>query len=939
MFPVRRTLASSLVAVLVALAAVIASDVAVPAPAQAADPSAFRPGSLISDSLFFDGGAMTAADVQSFLNSKGAACTAGGLCLKNYVTSSSSQPAEAGLCAAYTGAGAETAAQIIARVGAACGVSQKALLVTLQKEQGLVTTTSPTESRYRTAMGFGCPDTAPCDAQYYGFFNQVYRAARQFKRYAASPQSYSYRAGRTNNVLFHPNGACGSSPVYIENQATAGLYTYTPYQPNAAALGNLYGTGDGCSAYGNRNFWRDYTDWFGSTQVGANLVRTAADPTVYLVTFDRKYPVADLAVLDSLSPLGAVGVVQQSFLDSKATGVTMGRFLRDQGGTIWFVDRGQLFSVTDCAQLAEWGGRCADYVSMTLSDVQMAGFSRAGQLTYAAITPEGKRFAVYGGQKHEIADPASSYLHPAAGTPVRPIAESSLSYLPYGDPLVRPGILVRDRSTGEDRLVDVERSLVVARGLVGETRLRALGVHGLDHASVARMPAPAGTLDGLVKGRDGTVYALSAQSLVRLTPDQLSQLAPSAQTLSDGVVAAMGPAWSGTVFVRSVESGALFVAVNDVKRPVATMDIAAAVAGPGGPVVTFVAQSALDRVPEWAPALPPARLIKAQGQSQIYLTDGAGTLHAVTSFAITDAMGAGGWSEVNVGYVNVSRIAAKPLSAAVACGSLRYVGSGGRLVPVDPGTLDASGTPTSTLDPATCAALPRAAATAVGTPLVKGPDTPSLFVATGGLKRPVTSMSTAFALAAPGELLVVPVPQAALDAMPTHVDMLAPGTLVKASDSPDIHLVDGTSTLVRLPTFEIASSLGLNGWTTVPPAVVAAHSVASTPLGTAVSCGSQRYVGSGGRLVSVDRGTFDAAGVPATPLTVTTCANLPRGGSSAGPVFLRTASDPTLYLAQSGTKRPVATMAQVYWLTGGQNPLVALVTESVLAGVPTGPAV
>jgi len=50
----------------------------------------------------------------------------------------------------------------------------------------------------------------------------------------------------------------------LQNQATAGLYNYTPYQPNQAALNNLYGSGDACSAYGNRNFWRIYIDWFGS---------------------------------------------------------------------------------------------------------------------------------------------------------------------------------------------------------------------------------------------------------------------------------------------------------------------------------------------------------------------------------------------------------------------------------------------------------------------------------------------------------------------------------------------------------------------------------------------------------------------------------------------------------------------------------------------------
>ena len=41
----------------------------------------------------------------------------------------------------------------------------------------------------------------------------------------------------------------------IENRATAALYYYTPFTPNAAALANLGGTGDACLSYGNRNFW------------------------------------------------------------------------------------------------------------------------------------------------------------------------------------------------------------------------------------------------------------------------------------------------------------------------------------------------------------------------------------------------------------------------------------------------------------------------------------------------------------------------------------------------------------------------------------------------------------------------------------------------------------------------------------------------------------
>ena len=123
-------------------------------------------------------------------------------------------------------------------------------------------------------MGQGCPDTAACDTAYYGFFNQVYGAARQFKRYANPPGTSQYftwyEPGNTWNVGYHPNAGCGSSPVYIENQATANLYYYTPYQPNRAAIAAGYGEGDGCSAYGNRNFFQYFTDWFGSTQGGGD---------------------------------------------------------------------------------------------------------------------------------------------------------------------------------------------------------------------------------------------------------------------------------------------------------------------------------------------------------------------------------------------------------------------------------------------------------------------------------------------------------------------------------------------------------------------------------------------------------------------------------------------------------------------------------------------
>ncbi|GAB4080381.1 hypothetical protein [Modestobacter muralis] len=255
-----------------------------PALVEAADTSQFRAGNIISDQLFFDGGAMSADEVQTFLQQKNPNCVTpadGTPCLKNARQDTGDKAADSRCPGAYAGARDESASTIIAKVGAACGISQRVLLVILQKEQGLVTASGSNlyARRYREAMGFACPDTAPCRPEYNGFFNQVYSAARQYKNYATDPGNYNTKVGVVNNIRFDTEVSCGSSPVFVENQATAGLYNYTPYQPNAAALAAGRGTGDGCSAYGNRNFWIYYTDWFGSTQVpgAANVTRRWAE--------------------------------------------------------------------------------------------------------------------------------------------------------------------------------------------------------------------------------------------------------------------------------------------------------------------------------------------------------------------------------------------------------------------------------------------------------------------------------------------------------------------------------------------------------------------------------------------------------------------------------------------------------------------------------------
>ncbi|WP_143033924.1 cell wall-binding repeat-containing protein [Paramicrobacterium humi] len=207
---------------------------------------------------------MTESEIQSFLNSKVSTCKSGYTCLKSYKESTKSRASDK-YCSAYTGGSNESAARIIYKVARACGMNPQVLLVTLQKEQGLVTSTAPTAGKYRIAMGYACPDTAACDTKYYGFSNQVYNAARQLHRYTVDSYFSWFPVGKTVGVQYHPNASCGKKSVYIETKATAALYYYTPYTPNTAALNAGYGTGDTCSSYGNRNFFNYFNAWFGST--------------------------------------------------------------------------------------------------------------------------------------------------------------------------------------------------------------------------------------------------------------------------------------------------------------------------------------------------------------------------------------------------------------------------------------------------------------------------------------------------------------------------------------------------------------------------------------------------------------------------------------------------------------------------------------------------
>lgn len=345
-------------------------------PATALDGSKFDPGLIISDSVFFDFGTMNVEEIQRFLESQVPVCKSGptGMpCLRNFKADTPEKVADPGKCAAMPAKIGISAAQIIYDIAHACGINPRVLLVTLQKEQGLVQATIPSPYMYKAAMGYGCPDSDPgiCGKVWTGLFNQLYKAAGQFQWYGDPNGSFTYlRPGRTVSIAYHPDAKrnCGRASFTLKSQATANLYYYTPFVPNKAALNNLRGAGDNCSSYGNRNFWRFYWDWFGSPIGGGFLLKSStSDP--YFISNDIKYPITDSALVNDLAPLGPLGEISTEYLDSFKTGIPMTRIIKtapvNNLSTYFFVSAGKKYLIANCDQATSMGLNCAAAVQLT----------------------------------------------------------------------------------------------------------------------------------------------------------------------------------------------------------------------------------------------------------------------------------------------------------------------------------------------------------------------------------------------------------------------------------------------------------------------------------------------------------------------------------------------------------------------------------------------
>ncbi|KAB1659479.1 hypothetical protein F8O01_06010 [Pseudoclavibacter chungangensis] len=916
--------------------------------AQAANGGDFAAGNIISDENFYDGGAMTEQEVYDFLLAR----VSGGneYALRNYTQVTPDMPADQ-YCQAYTGSARDSAAAIIAKVGAACNFSQKAMLVLLEKEQSLVSMSNPTPGRLAAATGFGCPDTAPCDSSVGGFFYQIYYAARQFQVYKANPYSYNHVPFQTNNVLYNPNASCGSSPVYIENYATAGLYNYTPYQPNQAALNNLYGEGDGCSAYGNRNFWWMYTDWFGSTQAEVSqpqLVRAQGTSEVYLVADNTRYYVP-AEYFDTISRVGDVRDVAPDVVAAMPEGAHVSPLMVTTAGQPVFLgDDGKYWNVADCEVFADFGGDCDGAARITPQ--QLESFNGGWTLQPVVSTLDGKLLLIEDGTKREITGRAALAQLDLDGIEPTIVADRRLAYLATGDPIIGAGVVKGDDgqpalvldASGTGHAIPAELSEFAAF-----TAMSSLSTPVYESIPVgSALPATA-----LVADATGA-YLLTDAGALAVSRAHFGAGAEFA-TVPDGVPAALTSAGSslGGTLVRAGADGKISLVYGGERVEFDDQEKAEAEASSRGvPTTVYTTTStALDSVPV-GNGITTGTLIKPQGSSDLYILDGS-YLQPIASPELAEALGFGtkAVTITTASFDNLEQRSTTITGTQFECDGTTWFGTGGKRYAFTSEALRTSfGLESQTISPELCGLIP-ASSTPMGD-LVKTSGG-AVYWIDGGLKHHILGPGTVEAMGGTGRLIdtsdavlaqfkdgpdlaempagyepptsTTPAPEPTETPAPTPTDTATatPEPTPTATDEPAIPVATGDvitnragtgiwlvngDRLLQIGSAQVAADLGLDVSAPIvaPKANFEEFAGRTAPLyNTAVRCGSTSYIGIGGELVPYESGAVEAAyALDHVALDEAICSTLTISATEKIGLHVQTA-DGSNYIVENGALR------------------------------------
>jgi LysM repeat protein len=605
----------------------------------------------------------------------------------------------------------------------------------------LIQSVNPTPYMYRAAMGFGCPDSDPaiCGKVHSGLFNQLYKAAGQLQWYGDARGSFTYmKVGRTSNVRYNPKTSCGTKPVLIKSIATTALYYYTPYTPNDAAMKNLYGTGDSCSAYGNRNFWRFYTDWFGSTIGGGFLLKSATSGT-YLIVDNNKYLVTDPDLLAAISPLGPVGTISQEYLSTFVDSGVLSRAVKSVTGQYYFVEGGKKYTFSSCDLVAQFALDCAKAVQLTAS--QLAAFANGGSMTTYVPGDGSSTFLIKDGTKREVLDQASIQAAGLALPALSSVPIKAFKSLPWGEPIAKNNSLITNRTTGAKALIVSGKYYEINTSTAADIDFSqwftsTTGTLSTEGVSVINSLTPIRTI---ASNSGGQAYLLGPTGKRKIANvADVSLVAPTvADSIFDVIPSTSQEPLTSPLLAKTPDDSMVYL-VRSAQRRLTISAADRLKFGLANTAIETIPLSAFDQITLADAVIAPGALVKANNSATTYLIDGFNRALVVSTASQAKTLGLAKPRTLKPDYLKAYNKKANADGVKFSCDAEILIPIAGKFLPVHP--VDASAYPgaITALDPLTCAQLPRSS-TQLGR-FIRTADK-QIWLVAGGKKRAIATTS------------------------------------------------------------------------------------------------------------------------------------------------------------------------------------------------------
>ena len=444
-----------------------------------------------------------------------------------------------------------------------------------------------------------------------------------------------------------------------------------------------------------------------------------------------------MEILNVYSPAGQVTYVSQSYISSLSTGRIASRIIRGSDGSIYFVDSGIKLPFGSCNQVVDFGGSCNPDGYVQLDDGVVSSFRTGPAIGSVIGSPSGARYVVQAGTKREVLDNNSLATSGLATGNYNVLAESALNYLPYGAPIIRDSVFVKNSQTGEFVLLMRNQKYLVPSNVSSALAISGKSVGSLNTESLNLITPSGQTFNGTIvpEGSTSPVSVLTDGGRYEVQPGTATVSNPLPVTPSVLSQFSLKGNFSQGTLVKTPDNGSIYIVMPSDIRPISSWDTLLFISD--NPTWITIPSSALNQF-RWGPvALKGGNLYRSPDDATVFLINGLGNK---IPFAKFDFPFEAGYNQFS--FTSQERLDAYPYSGSLLtyglkCGTTSYISAGGEAHQISAGMENLYPFQYVDLDSFMCNRLK------TGTPATRFIRTPdgAIYLLSNGQKQPIGSMS------------------------------------------------------------------------------------------------------------------------------------------------------------------------------------------------------